>query len=97
MTQGKGKVREKTNVHAAMRAASRYNLNLSESDRQKMVRDILEDRLKARRKLTCSRSLCLLNWQGQDILLIYSSTRKTIITFLPPDDPKRAWLEEVVK
>ena len=60
-----------------------------------IVRAIYDGNIEARLKLTCTRTLYLLNWRGQEIMLIYSTKRREIITFLPPDDPKRAVLEAV--
>lgn len=89
------RLHQKSRAHAGQRLADRYGLHIDRFDYDALCRRVSEDNVLARIRLTCSRSLVLIDYKGQELMLIFSNSREDIITFLPPDDPKRAMLEAV--
>lgn len=89
------RLRQKSRAHAGQRLSDRYGLHIDRFDYADLCRRVQEDDVLARIRLTCSRSLVLIDFKGQELMLIFSNTREDIITFLPPDDHKRVLLEAV--
>lgn len=76
--------------HAQSRALSRYGVHLNKSSYRRLVLQIRNGQDVKFSKLTCSRSLVLVKFEGREFLLVYSKKTKKIITFLPDDDLKKS-------
>lgn len=76
------------NQHAIDRAQERYGLKMSRAEMA-----TIEERAAAQVKrgisikMTNSRHLCPIEWEGTVLLAIYSKKSKAIVTFLPPEVP----------
>lgn len=73
------------NAHARIRARVRYGLILSNGDLACMVKMVQgrQGEYVALEDTGNSRSCWDLDWLGQRVRVIYSKTRKRIVTFLP--------------
>jgi hypothetical protein len=61
------------------------------------VEDIQTGRALAVYKRSNSRWLCLLAVEGREAVVVYSRSRRSILTFLPKDCPEWQLLEEARK
>lgn len=79
--------RQRTNRanHAKHRAAERYALALTRRDLEAIVALIRDGRVIASQRLTCSKSVKLIEYQGRRLVLLYSKRHREIVTFLPAD------------
>lgn len=89
------KLKKSMRQHALQRAAQRYGITLNSEEYHKIQRRVRDNDVLARQKITCSRSLVLIGYQGIEILLIWSNTQQEIVTFLPPTDHKREELDNL--
>ena len=85
-----------TRIHAKKRARSRYGVNLNHAAYSQICSMIQERQSLSTVKMG-GRLLCLLEYQGQELVAIYSIRRREIITFLPPDCEERPLLEAARK
>jgi hypothetical protein len=71
-------------------AWSRLGLDVGKQIRQSLVRRVWKGDVKYARKLTNSRTVIVLDYDGRELSFLYSSAHKEIITFLSPDAPETA-------
>jgi hypothetical protein len=71
-------------------AWSRYGLVMGKQIRQSLIRRVWKGDVKYARKLTNSRTVIVLDYEGGEMSFLYSSTHKEIISFLPADAPETA-------
>jgi hypothetical protein len=71
-------------------AWSRLGLAVDKQIRQSLIRRVWKGDVKYARKLTHSRTVIVLDHDGRELVFLYSSTQKEIISFLPPDAPETA-------
>ena len=71
-------------------AWSRLGLDVGKQIRQSLVRRVWKGDVKYARKLTSSRTVIVLDYDGRELSFLYSSAHKEIITFLSPDAPETA-------
>ena len=71
--------------HSKRRAAQRYDIELTNKDLIKIVALIRNGKAAASRRITCSKSVVLVQYNGDDLVLLYSKRHKEILTFFPPD------------
>lgn len=79
--------------HARQRAAARYGLELRQHELDQIRRMVRNNEVLARVRITGTRSLVLVRFQDKELMLVYSNKQEEIVTFLPPDDHKRKYLE----
>jgi hypothetical protein len=72
------------------RAWSRLGSPLGKQMRQSLIRRVWKGDVKYARKLTNSRTVVVLDYEGRELVFLYSSAHKEIISFLPPDAPETA-------
>ncbi len=85
------KWRKHRRCHARIRAAERYRLHLTRQDLRNIAGMIRNGKAAAGHRLSQSKSVALVNYQGRALIVLYSSRHDEVITFLPPDcaDAKR--------
>jgi hypothetical protein len=71
-------------------AWSRLGLAVGKQIRQSLIRRVWKGDVKYARKLTNSRTVIVLDHEGRELVFLYSSAEKEIISFLPPDAPETA-------
>jgi hypothetical protein len=55
-----------------------------------LIRRVTKGDVKYARKVTNSRTVVVLDYDGREMTFLYSSAIKDIVTFLPPDAPETA-------
>jgi hypothetical protein len=71
-------------------AWSRFGLAIDKQIRQSLIRRVWKGDVKYARKLTNSRTVIVLDYEGGEMSFLYSSAHKEIISFLPADAPETA-------
>jgi len=71
-------------------ARQRFGLEVNRHLRQTLVRRVTKGDVKYARKVTNSRTVVVLDYDGREMTFLYSSAMKDIVTFLPPDAPETA-------
>jgi hypothetical protein len=71
-------------------ARSRFGLAVDKQIRQSLIRRVWKGDVKYARKLTNSRTVIVLDYDGGEMSFLYSSAHREIITFLSPDAPETA-------
>lgn len=71
--------------HARRRAEQRYGLELSKRVRRAICIQIRTGNVELSRRLTLSRTLHLVNFEGITLPIVFSKTFNDIVTVLPPD------------
>ena len=71
-------------------ARQRFGLEVNRHLRQTLVRRVTKGDVKYARKVTNSRTVVVLDYDGREMAFLYSSAMKDIVTFLPPDAPETA-------
>ncbi len=71
-------------------AWSRFGLAVDKQIRQSLIRRVWKGDVKYARKLTNSRTVIVLDYEGREMSFLYSGAHKEIITFLPPDATETA-------
>jgi hypothetical protein len=71
-------------------AWARLGLPAGKQIRQSLIRRVWKGDVKYARKLTNSRTVIVLDYEGRELVFLYSSVQKEIISFLPPDAPETA-------
>jgi hypothetical protein len=75
-------------------AFSRLGLDVGKQARQSMIRRVRKGDVKYACKLTNSRTVIVLDHEGDERAFLYSSTTKEILCFLGPDAPEIAdWVK----
>jgi hypothetical protein len=69
-------------------AFARLGLDLRKQIRQSLVRRVWKGDVKYARKLTSSRTVIVLDYEGRELAFLYSNVHKEIISFLSPDAPE---------
>ena len=72
------------------RAWSRFGLTVGKQIRQSLIRRVWKGDVKYARKLTNSRTVIVLDYDGREMSFLYSNAQKEIIAFLAPDAPETA-------
>jgi hypothetical protein len=72
------------------RAWSRLGSAVGKQMRQSLIRRVWKGDVKYARKLTNSRTVVVLDYEGRELVFLYSNAHKEIISFLPPDAPETA-------
>lgn len=72
------------------RAWSRAGFDVGKQIRQSLIRRVWKGDVKYARKLTNSRTVIVLDYEGRELVFLYSSAQKEIISFLAPDAPETA-------
>jgi hypothetical protein len=72
------------------RAWSRLGLTVGKQIRQSLIRRVWKGDVKYACKLTNSRTVIVLDYDGREVSFLYSNAEKEIITFLAPDAPETA-------
>jgi hypothetical protein len=72
------------------RAWSRFGLDVGKQIRQSLIRRVWKGDVKYARKLTNSRTVIVLDYEGGEMAFLYSNAHKEIISFLSPDAPETA-------
>jgi hypothetical protein len=74
------------------RAFSRLGFKVGRQMRKNLIRRVWKGEVKYARRLTCSRTVIVLDYNGEEIAFLYSGTSKEIVSFLAPDAPEiAAW------
>jgi hypothetical protein len=71
-------------------AWSRFGLVVGKQIRQSLIRRVWKGDVKYARKLTNSRTVIVLDYDGGEMSFLYSNAHKEIISFLSPDAPETA-------
>jgi hypothetical protein len=71
-------------------AWSRFGLAVGKNIRQSLIRRVWKGDVKYARKLTNSRTVIVLDYDGREVSFLYCSRQKEIISFLSPDAPETA-------
>ena len=71
-------------------ALSRLGFAVGKQARQTLIRRVRKGDVKYARRLTTSRTVIVLDYEGAEIAFLYSSAAKDIISFLGPDAPETA-------
>lgn len=71
-------------------ARLRLGLDVGKQARQILIRRVHKGDVKYARKLTNSRTVIVLDYEGGEIAFLYSSASKEIISFLAPDAAETA-------
>ena len=71
-------------------AWSRFGLTVGKQIRQSLIRRVWKGDVKYACKLTNSRTVIVLDYDGREMSFLYSSVHKEIISFLSPDAPETA-------
>jgi len=81
--------------HSKRRAAQRYDIELTNKDLIKIVELIRNGKAAVSRRVTCSKSVVLVQYNGDNLVLLYSKRHKEILTFFPPDGGDARRLESI--
>ena len=73
------------NAHAKQRAEERYGLNLNKQARHEIVQMIQTNQAEFIGKQSNSRTLWRVNYQNQDLNVVYDKARNTMCTVLPKE------------
>ena len=77
-------------IHAKKRALERYDLELTRTDMEAMVKQIMDNEVDTfYRSSTNRNTLHKVTWEGRTLIVVYDKDRKTIVTFLPEDAEAR--------
>jgi hypothetical protein len=71
-------------------ALTRFGFDVGKQARQTLIRRVQKGDVKYARKLTTSRTVIVLDYNGCEMTFLYSSAAKDIISFLGPDAPETA-------
>jgi hypothetical protein len=71
-------------------ALSRCGLEVGKQVRLTLIRRVQRGDVKYARKVTNSRTVIVLDHDGDEMAFLYSSAAKDIVSFLPPDAPETA-------
>jgi hypothetical protein len=71
-------------------AWSRFGLVVGKQIRQSLIRRVCKGDVKYARKLTHSRTVIVLDYDGEEMSFLYSNAHKEIISFLSRDAPETA-------
>jgi hypothetical protein len=71
-------------------ALSRFGFDVGKQARQTLIRRVRKGDVKYARRLTASRTVIVLDYDGREMTFLYSSAAKDIISFLGPDAPETA-------
>jgi hypothetical protein len=71
-------------------AFSRLGLDVGKQMRKNLIRRVWKGEVKYARRLTRSRTVIVLDYNGEEIAFLYSGTSKEIISFLAADAPETA-------
>jgi hypothetical protein len=71
-------------------AWARPGLPAGKQIRQSLIRRVQKGDVKYARKLTNSRTVIVLDYEGRELVFLYSGVQKEILSFLPPDAPETA-------
>jgi hypothetical protein len=71
-------------------ALSRLGFAVGKQARQTLIRRVRKGDVKYARRLTTSRTVIVLDYDGREMAFLYSSTAKDIVSFLGPDAPEIA-------
>jgi hypothetical protein len=69
---------------------ARFGFDVGKQARQTLIRRLQKGDVKYARKLTTSRTVIVLDYNGREMTFLYSSAAKDIISFLGPDAPETA-------
>jgi hypothetical protein len=69
---------------------ARLGLQVGKQARQMLIRRVRNGNVKYARKLTNSRTVIVLDHEGEEMAFLYSSASKEILGFLLPDAPETA-------
>jgi hypothetical protein len=72
------------------RARTRLGVDVGKLARQSMIRRVHKGDVRYSRKLTNSRTVIVLEYEGRELAFLYSSASGEIISFLTPDAPEVA-------
>jgi hypothetical protein len=76
--------------HVKELARQRFGLEVNRHLRQTLIRRVTNGDVKYARKVTNSRTVVVLDYDGREMTFLYSSATKDIVTFLSPDAPETA-------
>jgi hypothetical protein len=68
----------------------RFGLAVGKQIRQSLIRRVWKGDVKYARKLTNTRTVIVLDYDGREMAFLYSNAHKEIISFLAPDAPETA-------
>jgi hypothetical protein len=68
----------------------RFGLAVGKQIRQNLIRRVWKGDVKYARKLTNTRTVIVLDYDGGEMAFLYSNAHKEIISFLSPDAPETA-------
>jgi hypothetical protein len=71
-------------------ARTRFGLDVDKQMRQSLIRRVRKGDVKYARKLTNSRTVIVLDYEGREMAFLYSCASKEIISFLSADAPETA-------
>jgi hypothetical protein len=71
-------------------ACSRLGLDVGKQMRKNLIRRVWKGEVKYARRLTRSRTVIVLDYNGEEIAFLYSGTSKEIVSFLTPNAPETA-------
>ena len=71
-------------------ARARFGFDVGKQARQTLIRRVRKGDVKYARRLTTSRTVIVLDYDGREMTFLYSSAVKDIISFLGPDAPETA-------
>jgi hypothetical protein len=71
-------------------ARARFGFDVGKQARQTLIRRVWKGDVKYARRLTASRTVIVLDYDGGEMAFLYSSAAKDIISFLGPDAPETA-------
>jgi hypothetical protein len=71
-------------------ARQRFGLDVNRHLRQTLIRRVTKGDVKYARRVTNSRTVVVLDYDGREMTFLYSSATKDIVAFLSPDAPETA-------
>ena len=77
--------RKRRRSHAKVRAAERYDLNLTRQDLANIVGMIRNRKIVSSRRQSRSKNLIAIDYKDRRLVLVYSQRHQEVITFLPED------------
>jgi len=87
MTRGK-KTAKQLQTHAYVRAAQRYQISLDEQQQAEIVESIQCGECEFIERQSNNRTLWKTTVFGKVIGVVYDRKRKSLVTVIPPDDPR---------
>jgi hypothetical protein len=81
----KAKSKKRINQHVIHRSEQRYGIRLNSKKRKEIVRIIQSNGSTGLKRISNTKTLYMVNYEGQDILVLYSRARKTILTVYPKE------------